>query len=70
MASGSMSKVGKKLIKGLEQALDYEAGASSKARSEYRKLRSGICHFCDYHCRKGHKCGLYKRFAKRFPHKA
>ena len=61
-----MSEVGEKLVAGLQEALAYERGYENMGRSEYRKTKSGICHYCDYHCRKGHKCGWYKRFVKRF----
>lgn len=27
---------------------------------------SGLCHYCDYRCRKGHRCSWYKRWVKRF----
>lgn len=30
----------------------------------YKIKTQSFCHWCDYHCRKGHKCNVYKRFAK------
>ena len=30
----------------------------------YKIKTQSFCHWCDYHCRKGHKCSVYKRFAK------
>lgn len=34
-------------------------------RSSYKRATSGICHYCDYHCRKWHYCSWYKRFVKK-----
>lgn len=32
--------------------------------SSYKKTTTGECHFCDYKCRKGHKCNHYKKIVK------
>lgn len=34
--------------------------------SLYKKETTSICHFCDYNCRKNHKCNWYKRFIKKW----
>lgn len=30
----------------------------------YKIKTQSFCHWCDYNCRKGHKCKVYKKFAK------
>lgn len=35
----------------------------------YKKSASFFCHFCDYTCRKGHRCRVYKQYAKRYGNK-
>ena len=36
--------------------------------SDYKKLTSSECHYCDYtyKCRKGHKCNWYKAYVKKW----
>ena len=36
-------------------------------RTDYKKTSSWECAFCDYSwkCRKGHKCGVYKKAVKK-----
>ena len=36
------------------------------SRSDYKKNTLKECWYCDYGvCRKGHRCGWYKRFVKK-----
>lgn len=32
--------------------------------NNYKKERTSLCHYCDYSCRKGHKCKYYKKYVK------
>ena len=34
--------------------------------ADYKKKTMAECHWCDYSCRKGHRCSRYKKFAKKF----
>lgn len=33
---------------------------------DIKKASQKLCHWCDYDCRKGHKCNKFKQFVKKY----